>query len=70
VSYRTLTYLVVDCDVCPASLENGDWVALFATEAEAAEQADAGGWVQTAAGMVCPRENVTHRLARGTEAAA
>ncbi|MFD5508956.1 hypothetical protein ACFWIB_14435 [Streptomyces sp. NPDC127051] len=61
---RPVTSFVVDCDVCLRSLETGDLVALFATTAEADEQADAGDWTKTATGHVCPREDVSHRLAR------
>ena len=67
MSYRTVgeeQELVVDCDICRESLENGDWVSRFATEAEAAEQADAAGWIETAEGTVCSRENAVHDLAR------
>lgn len=65
VSFRTVTSFVVDCDVCLRSLENGDLVALFATTAEADEQADAGDWLKPkATSHVCPREDVSHRLAR------
>ncbi|MFB6805406.1 hypothetical protein [Streptomyces sp. NPDC056387] len=61
-----MTSFVVDCDICLRSLETGDHVALFATQAEADEQADAAGWTQTGVGMACPREDISHRLARGT----
>ena len=72
MSYRTVgadQELVVDCDICLESLEDGDWVSRFTTEAEAAEQADAAGWVETAVGTVCSRENLPHHRARTGQAA-
>jgi hypothetical protein len=68
MSYRPVTSFVVDCDICLRSLENGDHVALYATQAEADEQADAAGWTTTDTGTVCPREDVSHRLARLAQA--
>lgn len=69
MSYRTVTSFVLDCDVCLRSHENGDHVTLFATTAEADEQADAGDWFKTpTGGHVCPREDVSHRLARTGQA--
>lgn len=69
MSYRTVTSFFLDCDVCLRALENGDLVALFATTEEASQQADVAGWVQPAnGGTVCPREDVSHRLARSGQA--
>lgn len=64
MSFRTVTSFVVDCDVCLRALENGDHVALFASTEEGEEQAVADGWTQLPqGGTVCPREDVSHRLA-------
>lgn len=71
MSYRPVgeeSEIVVDCDICRESLEDGDLVARFATTAEADEQADAAGWVQTVDGTVCPRENLPHHQARTGQA--
>jgi hypothetical protein len=70
MSFRPVTSFVVDCDVCAESLEDGDLVALFALTEEAEAEAVAAGWVQLAqGGTVCPREDVSHRLAREGQAA-
>lgn len=72
MSYRIVgaeSEWVVDCDICRKSLEDGDWVIRFATEAQADKAADAAGWVWTVNGTVCPRENLPHILARSGQAA-
>lgn len=66
MTYRTVTSFVIDCDVCLQPLEAGDGVALFATTAEADEQANAADWQ----GGVCPQQDVPHQLARTGRTAA
>ncbi|MFZ3473150.1 hypothetical protein ACODT3_10550 [Streptomyces sp. 4.24] len=64
MSFRPVAF-VVDCDVCAESLEDGDLIARFATQAAAAKEAEAAGWVRDAGGgMVCARDNELHREAR------
>jgi hypothetical protein len=71
VSYRPVVagLLVVDCDICRESLEDGDWVQRFTTQDDADNAAAAAGWTHTAEGTVCPRENLPHRQARSGQAA-
>lgn len=71
MSYRTVgvNSVVVDCDVCRESLQDGDWVMQFATEAQADTAAVAAGWVQTVEETVCLRENLPHSRARTGQAA-
>jgi hypothetical protein len=70
MSFRPVTSFVVDCDVCLRAFEDGDHVALFALTEEAEAEAVAAGWTQLPrGGTVCPREDVSHRLARKGQAA-
>ncbi|MEU6397823.1 hypothetical protein ABZ867_12685 [Streptomyces cinnamoneus] len=70
MSFRPVTSFVVDCDTCLRAFENGDHVALFGSTQEGETEAVAAGWTQLpTGGTVCPREDVSHRLARAQQAA-
>ena len=65
MSTRPLACHIVDCDVCPDSLENGDTVWHFKTEAEALKWAEEEGWTDLGDGRhACTRSNPAHDDAR------
>ncbi|MCY0928365.1 hypothetical protein OTB20_19610 [Streptomyces sp. H27-H1] len=64
MSFRPVTSFIVVCDICLRAMETGDHVALFALSEEGEAEAVAAGWTQLReGGTVCPREDVSHRLA-------
>ncbi len=56
---------VLDCDVCAASLEDGDYVARFPTPAAAAQAGIDNGWTEFGLDRhACPRTSQGHDTAR------
>ncbi|MFE4671045.1 hypothetical protein ACWGNN_00620 [Streptomyces sp. NPDC055817] len=57
--------LVVDCDVCPESLDNADWVMHFDTAERANTVALDNGWTALPNGRhACINETPAHHQAR------